>query len=87
MLALHFVNLFFTGILACIEVPRHYGLRVPVEVLSEDFQRPMLAWDVDAPPKNWKAVDQRRSVLSRASMPGRADSYFPGAPSCRRKLL
>jgi hypothetical protein len=38
MLALHFVNLFFAGILAGIEVTLHYGLRVPVEVLSEDSQ-------------------------------------------------
>jgi hypothetical protein len=38
MLALHFVNLFFAGILAGIEITLHYGLRVPVEVLSEDSQ-------------------------------------------------
>jgi hypothetical protein len=38
MLALHFVNLFFAGILAGIEIALHDGLRVPVEALSEDSQ-------------------------------------------------
>ena len=32
------VNVFFAGILAGIEVTLHDGLRVPVEVLSEDAQ-------------------------------------------------
>jgi hypothetical protein len=120
MLALHLVNLFFSGMLAGIEITLHYGFRVPVEVLSEDSQLRLrralvrrlrwfvpafflpsavsavaltafdrmapgaswriagilavlvwvairvvgtvpinsatLAWDVDAPPKNWKAL-------------------------------
>jgi hypothetical protein len=38
MLALHLVNLFFSGMLAGIEITLHYGFRVPVEVLSEDSQ-------------------------------------------------
>ena len=38
VLALHFVNLFLAGILAGIEITLHYGLRVPVEVASEEAQ-------------------------------------------------
>jgi len=36
--ALHFVNLFFVGILAGMEIVIHYGLRAPSEVLSERSQ-------------------------------------------------
>ena len=35
---LDFVNLFFAGILAGIEIVIHYGLRAPVEVLDEQSQ-------------------------------------------------
>src|SRR4051812_30903082 len=35
---LDFVNLFFAGILAGIEIVIHYGLRVPTEVLDEQSQ-------------------------------------------------
>ena len=31
---LDFVNVFFAGILAAIEIVIHYGLRAPAEVLS-----------------------------------------------------
>jgi hypothetical protein len=36
--ALHFINLFFAGILAGVEIVIHYGLRAPSEVLSEPSQ-------------------------------------------------
>jgi hypothetical protein len=35
---LHFVNLFFAGILAGIEVAIHYGISGPAEILSEQSQ-------------------------------------------------
>ncbi len=35
---LDFVNLFFAGILAGIEIVIHYGLRAPTEVLDEQSQ-------------------------------------------------
>jgi hypothetical protein len=35
---LHFINLFFGGILAGIEIVIHYGLRAPAEVMSERSQ-------------------------------------------------
>jgi hypothetical protein len=35
---LHFVNLFFAGILAGMEIVIHYGLRAPTEVLSDQSQ-------------------------------------------------
>jgi hypothetical protein len=36
--ALHFINLFFAGILAGMEIVIHYGLRKPTEVLSDQSQ-------------------------------------------------
>ena len=35
---LHLANLFFTGILAGIEIAIHYGVRLPAEVLSDQAQ-------------------------------------------------
>ena len=36
--SLHFINLFFAGILAGIEIVIHFGLRAPTEVLSDRSQ-------------------------------------------------
>jgi hypothetical protein len=37
-MVLHFMNVFFAGILAGLEIALHYGLHTPVQVLSDDSQ-------------------------------------------------